>query len=382
MSVATLQRVYGVMRKEFRQMRRDKRSMGLLLFVPALMLVIFGYAITFDVKHVKVIVLDRDKSATSREFADGLFHSEYFDLAGTIERESEADWWLDAGRARAVLIIPPDFGRSIQDRRSVAVQVLVDGSNSNAANVTIGYLNAKVREYNLAQAQLTATAQGIRLPPLPIAVEPRIWYNPELRSSQFLVPGLIGYMLMLVGTVATALSVVREKERGTMEQIIVSPVRSGEFIIGKTLPYLILCLLTSTLIIVSAMLLFDLPLRGSVVWLFVTTVIFLLGSLALGLWVSTVADTQQVALIIAMLITMLPAIIFSGMIFPIASMPKVLQWITYIVPPRHDIVIMRSIILKGTGPEAWTPELLYLVAFALVMLVIASVRMRKKRSAA
>ncbi len=372
-------RIWGVMLKEFRQIRRDRRSLGLVLFVPAFMLILFGYAITFDVKHVQVVVLDRDKSAPSREFTAGFFQSEYFDLAGTVEREAAADWWLNTGRARAVLIIPPDFGKHILSHEKVAVQVLVDGGNANSANVTMGYLNAKIREYNLALAREATRKQGIRLPAIPITVEPRVWYNPQLESSQLLVPGLIGLLLMLVGTVLTAVSVVREKERGTMEQIIVSPVTSGEFIIGKTLPYLLVSIVTGTLIIVSAMVLFDLPLRGSLVWLFLTTVVFLLGALALGLWVSTIADTQQVAFQVATLIVMLPTVLLSGLIFPIASMPKVLQWLTYIVPPRHYIVITRSIILKGTGAAAWTAELILIGAFALFMLAVSTVRVARQR---
>jgi len=372
-------RIWGVMLKEFRQIRRDRRSLGLVLFVPAFMLILFGYAITFDVKHVQVVVLDRDKSAPSRKFTAGFFQSEYFDLAGTVEREEEADWWLNTGRARAVLIIPPDFGKHILSHEKVAVQVLVDGGNANSANVTMGYLNAKIREYNLALAREATRKQGIRLPAIPITVEPRVWYNPQLESSQFLVPGLIGLLLMLVGTVLTAVSVVREKERGTMEQIIVSPVTSGEFIIGKTLPYLLVSIVTGTLIIVSAMVLFDLPLRGSLIWLFLTTVVFLLGALALGLWVSTIADTQQVAFQVATLIVMLPTVLLSGLIFPIASMPKVLQWLTYIVPPRHYIVITRSIILKGTGAAAWTAELILIGAFALFMLAVSTVRVARQR---
>lgn len=382
MSDGTFCRLWGVMLKEFRQMRRDKRSLALQLFVPAIMLVMFGYAITFDVKHVKIVVLDHDKSAPTREFIQGFFHSEYFRFAGAIERESDADWWLDTGSARAVLIIPPGFGKSLLDGTTAPLQVLVDGGNANSANITIGYVNAKVREYNLALAREATRQQGIRLPAIPITVEPRVWYNPELESSRFLIPGLIGFLLMLVGTVVTALSVVREKERGTMEQILVSPVASGEFILGKTLPYLLVSMITGALVIVSAMVFFDLPLRGSVVWLFLVTLIYLLGALSLGLWVSTVAETQQVALQMSVIITMLPSMVLSGFVFPISSMPKALQWFTYIVPPRHYIVITRSIILKGTGAAAWAEELAVLAAFALVMLAISTVRIARQGNAA
>jgi len=372
-----LQRIYAVVVKEVRQIRRDRRTLGLLLFVPALMLVLYGYALTFDVKHIAIAVLDRDQSAESREFADGLFHSEYFDRVGTAAHEREADHWLDARRARAVLVIPRGFGEGIQRGEAVQVQALVDGANANSANVTIGNLQAKAREYTLGKIRVHAARAGLGSPPLPIAAEPRIWYNPTLESSQFLVPGLIGFLLMVVGAISTSLSVVREKERGTMEQIVVSAARPGEFIIGKALPYLCILLVTEALIIAASVLLFAMPLRGSLFWLLAASVVYLAGGLGYGLFVSTLADTQQVAFQIAALSTILPSMILSDLVFPIASMPVLLQWLTHVIPARHFIVIMRSVILKGTGAEAWTAELVILTAFAGLILVVASRRLAR-----
>jgi len=370
-----LHRIYAIMVKEVRQVRRDTRTLAQLIFVPALMLTLYGYALTFDVKHIAIVVLDYDKSATSRNFIDGFLGSEYFDLVGTISREEDANWWLDSGRARAVIIIPWDFTRKLDRHEEVPIQVLVDGSNANSANITLGYVEAKVREYTLDRVRRMADAAGVSLPSQPVQLEPRIWYNPTLESSQFLVPGLIAYLLMLVGTVSTSLSVVREKERGTLEQIIVSSTQPFEFIIGKAVPYLVISLLTEALIIVAAMVLFGMPLRGSVAWLFVASFIYLLGALGLGLFISSIATTQQVAFQIAGLITLLPSFILSDMVFPITSMPRALQWVSEVIPPRHFVAISRGVVLKGTGPGAWGVSLGVLVVFAAIMLTIAARRL-------
>jgi ABC-2 type transport system permease protein len=377
--IASLRRTWGVMLKEVREVRRDIRSLSLLLLLPALMIMLYGYALTFDVKHIATVVLDQDRTADSREFTDGLFRSEYFDLVGTITRLSDADDWLNTGKSRVVMVIPRDFGERVRRLERVSVQMLIDGTNSNSANTAIGYLNGMVMRYTIAKTREALAARGLKQPPQLITIEPRVWYNPTLESSRFLIPGVIGFILMLVGVVATALSVVKEKERGTMEQIRVSPVKSGEFIVGKTLPYLLICLLTTVLTLVVSIVFFDMPVMGSWWWLFISTVVFLLGGLGFGLFVSTIAETQQVAFLIALIVTMLPSMILSGLIFPIASMPEVLQWITYIIPPRHYITILRGIMLKGTGVGTWTMELLILTAFAGAMMVIASIRLHRQR---
>ena len=377
--IASLRRTWGVMLKEVREVRRDIRSLSLLLLLPALMIMLYGYALTFDVKHIATVVLDQDRTADSREFTDGLFRSEYFDLVGTITRLSDADDWLNTGISRVVMVIPRDFGERVRRLERVSVQMLIDGTNSNSANTAIGYLNGMVMRYTIAKTREALAARGLKQPPQLITIEPRVWYNPTLESSRFLIPGVIGFILMLVGVVATALSVVKEKERGTMEQIRVSPVKSGEFIVGKTLPYLLICLLTTVLTLVVSIVFFDMPVMGSWWWLFISTVVFLLGGLGFGLFVSTIAETQQVAFLIALIVTMLPSMILSGLIFPIASMPEVLQWITYIIPPRHYITILRGIMLKGTGVGTWTMELLILTAFAGAMMVIASIRLHRQR---
>lgn len=373
-----LRRIWGIALKEVRQLRRDTRTLALLTVFPAVMLVLYGYALTFDVKHIRLAVLDYDRSATSRDFIDGFFRSEYFEYAGTLGRVGDADRMLDAGDARGVIVIPVDFSSSVERGEPVGVQLLIDGANANSASITNGYVNMRVRAFTLEHVSNRMRSRGMNVSVTPVEVEPRIWYNPTLDTSKFLVPGLIGFLLMLVAAVSTSMSVVREKERNTMEQIVVSSVRPGEFIVGKMLPYLVTGFVTEAAIIGSAMVLFDMPFRGSIGWLFVASLAFLLGALGVGLFISTVADTQQVAIQITVIATLLPSVILSDFVFPIASMPKALQLFTYLIPPRHFIVILRSIILKGSGVEAWLSELLFLSGFAVFILSVASFRLRAR----
>ncbi|MEW6754857.1 MAG: ABC transporter permease [Candidatus Latescibacterota bacterium] len=370
-----LRRTLAIALKESRQIRRDRRTLGLLLFVPALMLSLYGYALTFDVKHIAVAVLDHDQSPASRQFVQGLFRSEYFEEVGRLASEAEADEWLDAGRARAVLVVPPQFGERLEQGRPAQVQALVDGANASSASITVGYLEGHAREYSLARVAARLERLGLPLPETPLAVETRVWYNPALETSQFLVPGLVGFLLMVIGAVTTSLSVVREKERGTLEQVVVSAARPAEFLVGKALPYLLICLCAEALILLAAVFLFAVPVRGSLGWLFLVSVVYLLGALGFGLLISTVAQTQQVAFQVATMASMLPSMLLSDLIFPIESMPRLLQGLTYVVPARHFIAVIRGIVLKGAGPEAWATELAILAAFAAVMLAVASRRL-------
>lgn len=375
--MTVLGRILAIVVKEFRQIRRDTRTLGLLLVLPAVLLALYGYALSFDVRHLAVAVLDHDRTAASRALVDGLVQSEYFDLVGQVTDQTAADW-LDAGRAQVVLAVPPGFAKGLDRGDPIPVQALVDGANAATATAAIGYLEAGVREHGLRllRESPAASLPGVGYPLL--TLEPRVYYNPTLESSRFLVPGLIGFLLMVIGAISTSLSVVREKEQGTLEQVVVSAVRPAEFILGKTLPYLLLLLVTETLVIGAAVLLFDMPLRGSLGWLALASVVYLAGGLGFGLWVSSVADTQQVAFQVATLATMLPSLVLSNLIFPIASMPPFLQAVTNLVPARHFIAILRGLILKGTGPAAWGRELVLLTVFAVVILAVASLRLARE----
>jgi len=369
--------ILPIVRKEFRQIRRDKRALGVLLLIPSMMLIMFGYALNFDVKHSAVAVYDEDNSKTSREFVQLFFNSEYFDNAYHLSDLKSADELLDAEKVRAVIIIPADFSHNIAEGKDVSLQIIVDGANSNAATTVLGYMSAIVQQYLLNVMTRTFYRQGGQRIERPIDLRPRVWYNPELRSAKFLIPGLIAFILTITAVVSTSLAVVREWEMGTVEQIIVSPIRPVELILGKTVPYTIIALFSTVIILIAGYILFDIAIKGSVFWLFVVTFVFLVGSLGLGLLISTIAGTQQVAFMVAVIATMLPTFILSGFVFPIRNMPPIIQAVTYFIPARYFLVALRSIILKGVGLSAFWDQLLFLIAYAVLMLGASSLRMRK-----
>lgn len=365
----------AVARKELRQIRRDRRTLLILLFVPAFFLLIYGYALNFDIRHVRLALQDNDRSAVSRELVSAFVNSGYFDLVGEAPNPQSIDDLLDRGDARAVLVIPVRFGADVAAGRQTLVQFLVDGDNANTATTVVGYamglVNAQSQRYEL-QARIGSPAGPI------LNVEPRVWYNPELRSTLFLVPGLIAYIAMLTAVVSTALSIVREKEAGTMEQVRMSPIGPVPYVLGKTAPYFVVSLISSMSIVVAAIILFDMPMRGSWLVLVGTVSLFLVGALAFGLLISSIADSQQVAFQVALLTSFLPTLMLSGFIFPIASMPTFLQVVTRIVPARYFLVALRGIVLKGVGPADFLPDVIALVIYAVVILALASVRVRRQ----
>jgi ABC-2 type transport system permease protein len=373
-----MRKTLAVASKELRQILRDQRSLLILLFVPAFFLLLYGYALNFDIRNVTLAVQDKDRSTKSRELVSSFVNSGYFSLVGYVDSPSELDRLVDLGRARAILSIPSGFERDLSLKTPVTVQVIIDGDNANTASTVLGYARTLISEFNSAQMQALMTVPGSRLPVAAIGVEPRIWYNPQLRSTLFLVPGLIAYISMITAVVSTALSVVREKERGTMEQVRMAPLSPLPYIIGKTMPYLVISFASAILVILSAMVLFELPMRGS--WLLLCGAIglFLIGAQAQGLLISTIADTQQVAFQVALLSSLLPTMILSGFIFPITSMPIVVQWITFIVPARYFLVALRSIVLKGADITAFWQDMVALAIFATVALGLASLRLRRE----
>jgi ABC-2 type transport system permease protein len=370
----SLGKIRAVATKELRQIRRDRRTLLILLFVPAFFLLVYGYALNFDIRNIRLAVLDHDRSVQSREVISAFIRSGYFDLTADLLREGEIDVVLDRDEARAVLVIPPRFGADAASGRPTALQILVNGDNANTATTVVGYARGLVNALS-AQYELRARV-GSAGPPL--TVEPRVWYNPELRSTLFLVPGLIAYIAMLTAVVSTALSIVREKERGTMEQVRMAPLTPVAYVLGKTAPYFLVSFASAIGIVAVSMVLFELPMRGSWLMLVGAVSLFLVGALAFGLLISTIAETQQVAFQIALLTSFLPTLMLSGFIFPISSMPAPLQVITHIVPARYFLVILRGILLKGVGAEVFWRDLLALVAFAMVILGLASLRLRRQ----
>jgi len=368
-------RVLAVARKELRQIARDRRTLAILLFLPAFFLLLFGFALSWDLRNIRMAVDDRDLSPASRTLVAAFLNSGYFDLVSTISSDEQLNHLMDTNQIRVALVIPAGFSRDLDLGLTVPVQILLNGENANTATTVMGYAISIIQTES---ARRLAAAMGSNGPP--IRVEPRIWYNPQLRSTLFLVPGLIAYLAMITAVISTALSVVREKERGTIEQIRMAPLDTFSFIGGKTIPYFAISLVSELIIVVAAMALFDLPMRGSWVLLVGSLSLFLVGALGLGLLVSTIAESQQVAFQIAVLVSFLPTLMLSGFIFPIASMPIALQTITYVVPARYFLIALRGIVLKGVGLETIGPDLVALAVFSTVVLGLASVRLRRQWS--
>jgi ABC-2 type transport system permease protein len=386
-------KVRAIAVKEFRQAARDPLTLAMLLGLPTMMLLLYGYAVNFDVRHIRLAIQDRDKTAASRDLGAAFVNSGYFDLVADLPAGADLERLTERRRAQAVLVIPETYGRDVAAGRTARVQLVIDGADANTATTVLGYASAITAEAGaeVARARLLRGNGGTggiggaggqrRTAPArvePIDYEPRVWYNPELKSTQFLVPGLVGFILMLTAVLSTALSVVREKERGTMEQLRVSSLTPGELLVGKTIPYLAISLLATVIILLAARVLFGVVVRGSYLDLFAVTFVYLVGALGLGLLVSSVADSQAMAFQLGAATSMLPSILLSGFIFPIRSMPAVVRGLTYAVPARYFLVVLRGVILKGAGLAPYLTDLAFLLAYALVVIGLAFARLTRK----
>jgi ABC-2 type transport system permease protein len=370
-----MRKALAVGRKELHQIVRDRRTLSILLLAPVMFLLLYGYALNFDIKHVALAVEDRDHSAESRALIAAFVNSGYFDLVASVGDDGAIDRLMDRNTIRAALVIPERTGRAINTGRTASVQVLINGDNANTASAVMGYALTIVRSVS---SSLLVVRGGIRVAP-PLAAEPRIWYNPELKSTLFLVPGLIAFIGMITGAISTALSIVREKERGTWEQVRMAPIGTPSYVIGKTIPYLAISIASAMAIMLAAMALFGLPMRGSWLDLLLAVTLFLVGALGTGMLISTVAQSQLVAFQVVLILSFLPTFLLSGFIFPIASMPTPIRIVTYVVPARYFLVALRGIVLKGIGaPMFWT-ELAALVAYAVMVLGLASLRLARER---
>ncbi|MGE5207104.1 MAG: ABC transporter permease [Chlamydiota bacterium] len=364
--------------KEFIHVLRDKRARAVLFVPPVVQMLVFGYAATFQVRHVATVVLDRDQSQESRDFVSRLASNRYFDLRRQLTHEAEIREAIDRKQAVVAVQIHPGFARLLRKGAGAPVQVVVDATNSNTAMVALSYLNQigaqfaedyqRDRMWRLVP-QLAAVYPNVEL-------EPRPWYNPDLNSHWFFVPGIIGSLTLVMITLLTAFAVVREREIGTLEQIMVTPIRASEFILGKTIPFFLIGLLDIVFIALVGTLWFAVPFRGSVAVLALGSVLFLLCLLGIGLLISTVCTTQQQAMVTSFFFSM-PAVTFSGFGFPVSSMPPVMQSLTYLNPLRHFLVILRSVYLKGVSLEVLWPQMLVLLLTAAVVLTASVLRFRK-----
>lgn len=373
-------RIRAVMRKEFIHILRDPRTLAVVIVLPVLMLILYGYAINLDVRHLRTAILDEDKTSISREFIRSLQHNEYFDIVRYLDRPGQIDTLFARSEAKLVFVIPRGFGRDVAFGRSTQVQALIDGSDSTTATIAQSYVSGFIQMVSIDYVRQYARRAGLPAERLavPIDFQPRVWYNPEMKSTHFIVPGLIAVILMQISALLTSLTIVRERERGTIEQLVVSPVMPHELMIGKIVPYVIIAFVDVLLVLASGRLLFGVPLRGSAVLLLLHSAVFLFASMGIGLLISVAARTQLVAFIAAMLGTMLPSVLLSGFMFPISAMPQALQYLTYLIPARYFIVILRGIFLKGVGPEVlWKPAL-SLIVFGVVALVVSARRFQKR----
>jgi ABC-2 type transport system permease protein len=405
-----LEKVRAIAVKEYRQAARDPLTLAMLLGLPTMMLLLYGYAVNFDVRHVRLAVEDRDKSAASRDLESAFVNSGYFDLVADLAAGADLGRITERRLAAAILVIPETYGRDVAAGRTARVQLVLDGADANTATTVLGYATAVVSEVNAEVERATLTRRsgnpagaappaggadsvtaggaegGARgaarpVPPptaAPIDYQPRVWYNPELKSTQFLVPGLIGFIMMLTAVLSTALSVVREKERGTMEQLRVSSLSPGELLVGKIIPYLSISLAAAAMILLAARVLFGVVVRGSYLDLFVATLVYLVGAIGFGLLVSSVSDSQAMAFQLGTSTSMLPAILLSGFIFPIRSMPAAVRALTYAVPARYFLVVERGVILKGAGLRPYLEDMAFLLAYALAVMGLAFARLTRK----
>lgn len=366
-----------VMLKELRQIRRDPTSLGMLLVLPSALIVIVGYALNFDVRHVPLAVFDQSRTPESRAYVEKFRHTEHFDHRYDVASYAEIEHLFINGRAKVALVIPTDFARDLLASRATRVQILVDGSDANSAGQAVA--NATRMTLDHSQRLLLegyAHTKGGRL--LPLDYRPRVWFNPDLETSRFLIPGLIGFILVLTAVISTSLTVVREKERGTMEQLMVSPLRPVHIILGKTIPYLLISLLAATIILVIGSVLFGVEIRGSILVLYGGILLIILGALGQGLLISTVTDSQQVAFLISVLSSLLPSFLLSGFVFPISNMPIVLQALSNIAVNKFFLVVVRGVMLRGAGLDVLWPQFLYMAVFAAITLGVSSRRMQKR----
>lgn len=368
-------RILAVADKELRQILRDPLTLVMLLGLPAFLLVMFGYAISFDVENVPLGVQDRDRSRDSRELVAAFVSSGRFNLVAELDTPEAVDVALETGRVVVALVIPEGFSRDLAAGHEVSVQLLLDGTDSNKATTVMGYANGII---GAANRYRRGKLLGARTAAAGVAFEPRVFYNPELESTRFLLPGLIGFILMIIAVLSTALSLVREAERGTLEQLQVAPVRTPEILIGKILPYLVINFVGVILILICARILFDVHVRGSYLDLFLVTLLYLLAGISFGLLVSTVAKTQAVAFDIGVMTSLLPTLLLTGFIFPIHNMPRALQLLSYLIPGRYYIVILRGIILKGAALSSYLDQLGSLALYTVVVLTLASVRFSRR----
>lgn len=373
-------RLLSVVRKEFIQIVRDPRTLALTFAMPLIQLFLLGFAATSDVRQVPLAVWDQDRSAASRSLVAAYRSADYFQVAFEADTEAELRLLVDRGDARAGLVVPPDYGRRLLDGQTATVAFVIDGSDPTVAGTALAAATligqAKGAQLSLERlARRGAAVAAMARPPL--EVRTRVWFNPDLVSAYYMVPALIGLILQFLTVILTATAIVRERERGTIEQLIVTPIRSWELVVGKLTPYVVIGFVDTVEILIAGVLIFGVPVNGSIPLLLLLSGLFLVTTLGLGLFISTIASTQQEAMITALFFN-LPSIFLSGFFFPLAAMPTILQWLSYLIPLRYFLIIVRGIVLKGVGMGALWPQVAALAIFAVLIMGGAALRFHKR----
>jgi len=370
-----LRTIRAIMRRELIDVLRDRRSLILTFLYPISMLIMYGYGIRYDVDHVPLTILDYDESPQSRDLTQQMLRSDYFRLVRWANDEHDVEYDLNTDASKAAVIIPVDFAERIRAGEPVAVQAVVDGSDSNTATIAQGYLLAMIARFNDG---LSGGAAGSAVTAVPIEVKSRIWYNAELKSVNFIVPGVIAVIMMIVGAILTALAIVKEKERGTIEQILVSPIRPLEMMIGKLIPYVIIAYIDLVIVIVAGYVVFEVPIKGSLLQLAFFSLFYLIASLGTGVFVSTIADNMRSAMLAAIFLSLMPSILLSGFVFPLEHMPVPVQVVSYFFPGRYFVTAIRGIYLKGVGLEVLWPQALLLLLFSVGIVWLSASRFQEK----
>ena len=373
-----LTRLSALMRKEMLQIVRDPRTLALVFIMPILQLVLLGYAATSDVRNIPLVVLDQDKSPASRTLLESFRAADYFRQAFDVNSESELRNLIDAGSARAGIIVPPDYSSRLAAGRPAQVAFIIDGSDPAIAGTTLAAatLIGQARATALSVERLAARGLAVAAAPA-IEVRTRVWYNPDLIAAYYMIPAVVGLILQFLTVILTATAIVRERERGTIEQLIVTPLRASELIVGKLAPYVLIAFIDTIEILAGGVLLFGVPINGSLTLLLVLSGLFLISNLGVGLLISTITSTQQEAIIVAIFYN-LPSIFLSGFIYPVAAMPRVLQFVSHAIPLRYYLIVVRGIVLKGVGMPALWPEVIALSIFAVLVITGAATRFKKR----
>jgi len=366
-------------KKEFLQFKRDPRMYSLIIFSPVIQLTLLGLAANLDVDHVRTIIYDQDRSVNSRNYIERFTGSGYFYIENYVDSYEDVTKEIDYGNALLAIVIPPDFEEKINRRESAKVQVILNGSDGNSANIAAGYIQSITSSFSKNILMDLMHRRGVGNSPAgTLTAEVRVWYNPALKTRNFMVPGIVGLLLSIITLILTSLAVVKEKEIGTLEQLIVTPLKPFQIIIGKLIPFVILGFFAVVIILASMRFVFDISVKGDLLFLFISSFLYILSTLGLGLFVSTISKTQQQAMMIAIFTVMMPMIFLSGFAFPIENMPQVIQYISYIIPLRYFINIIRGVIIKGVGfYELWLDATILLVMGVLI-LALSAWRFKKR----